>query len=736
MDKILIRNARLIADDAVTENRADLLIRGDRIERIGIGLKAENARIIDARGLVAAPGLVDVHVHFRDPGFIYKEDIHTGAKAAAKGGFTSVVMMGNTDPCPDSPVILGEVLERASKEDINIYSAANVTKGMLGRELTGHEELKKAGAVCFSDDGRPILDEELLTEAFKRAALLGMPVSLHEEDPAYIKNNGINEGTVSKALEMGGSDRMAEISLVKRDIELAIRTGVCLDIQHISTKEAVEHIREGKKRGGDIHAEATPHHFTLTEEAVRVFGTNAKMNPPLRTEEDRLAIIEGLRDGTIDIIATDHAPHSRDEKGQDFTKAPSGITGLETAFALGITELVDKGYLTLEELIRLMSSNPARVFGLEAGRLAEGDKADIVIFDPEAEWIFREEDQESKSFNSPFYGRRLKGRILYTICKGRIVYDAGKGEGADPGAVQSPACGGQERLIAPSRSQMKGRIKYKERARVVSQERLAEGIFSLWMETEIAKIAVPGQFISVYTKDPSRLLPRPISICETAGNMLRIVYRTVGVGTKEFSGYKSGDFIEVLGPLGNGFPKEEETALLIGGGIGLPPMLALAKSRPADKNIIVAGYRSSDMFLLKELSEHGTLHIALESLKDAVPGESAKAREEYRIAEELLENGIIASCTGGNVLDAIRENSLKEKVLFACGPTPMLRALKDFSREENIRAWFSLEQRMACGVGVCLACVCDTKETDEHSKVNNKRICREGPVFSSEEVIL
>ncbi len=735
MDEILIKNARLIGSEAVTENRADLLIADGRLKKIGTGLKAENARIIDAGGLAAAPGLVDVHVHFRDPGFIYKEDIHTGARAAAKGGFTSVVMMGNTKPSIDSPEILSELLERAAEEEINIYSAANLTKGMLGKEVTCLEELKRAGAVCFSDDGHPVLDEKLLKEALKRAAVLRVPVSLHEEDPAYIKNNGINEGAVSKALETGGSDRMAEISLVKRDIELAIETGARLDIQHISTKEAVELVREGKRRGGDIHAEATPHHFTLTEEAVKVFGTNAKMNPPLRTEEDRHAIIEGLRDGTIDIIATDHAPHSRNEKGQEFTKAPSGITGLETAFALGITELVDKGYLSLEELIRLMSCNPAKIFGLEAGRLTEGEKADIIIFDPEAEWIFREEEQESKSFNSPFYGRRLRGRILYTICNGRVVYDAGAALADHPGPAVTQR-DEKQRFITPVRAGAEGWMKYKERARVISQERLAEGIFSLWMETEIAKVSVPGQFISVYAKDSSRLLPRPISICETEGNRLRIVYRTVGGGTKEFSGYESGDMIEVLGPLGNGFPEEEETALLIGGGIGLPPMLALAKSRPADKNIIVAGYRNSDMFLLNELAEHGTLHIALESLKDASFGESGEISEELRIIKELLEKGVIASCSGGNVLDAIRENSLKERVLFACGPTPMLRALKDFSQKENIRAWFSLEQRMACGIGVCLACVCDTKERDEHSRVNNKRICREGPVFSSEEVIL
>ncbi len=441
MEDILIKGARVIDPAEGVDEPLDVLIKNGIIAELYRPVQREEkafeepcgTKVIEAAGLCMAPGLIDVHVHFRDPGFTYKEDIHSGAMAAAKGGFTSVVMMANTRPSVDSADILKDVLDRADKEGINIYSAANMTKGMAGKEKTDLSALKRAGAVCISDDGKPVLDGELLMEAMKEAAELKLPVSLHEEDPAFIKNNGINEGETARFLGIGGSDRQAEISMVKRDIELALKTGACLDIQHISTKEAVELVRDGRKRGGDIHAEATPHHFTLTEKAVLEFGANAKMNPPLRTEEDRLAVIEGLKDGTIDIIATDHAPHSMEEKGlaisedgrfdaESFLKAPSGITGLETALSLGITELVEKGHLGLSKLIELMSPSPAKIYGLPAGTLKKGARADLILFDPAEEWVFMKGEEVSKSENSPFYGRRLKGRVRMTFCGGEIVY--------------------------------------------------------------------------------------------------------------------------------------------------------------------------------------------------------------------------------------------------------------------------------------------------------------------------
>lgn len=282
------------------------------------------------------------------------------------------------------------------------------------------EQLGKSGASGFTDDGKPILDAGLLRAAFLEAARLDLPISLHEEDPALIVNNGINRGAVSEKLGIGGSPAEAEISMVERDCRLAEETGARVNIQHISTAGAVEAVRRSKQRGSRVTAEAAPHHFTLTEDAVLTYGTLAKMNPPLRTESDRLAVIEGLRDGTIDLIATDHAPHSPEEKALPLTEAPSGILGLETAFALGVTQLVKPGYLSLMELMKKMSLNPARLYGLPCEGIAAGAPADLVLFDENEAWTV--ERLHSRSSNSPFLGWKLTGRIHFTICGGEIVY--------------------------------------------------------------------------------------------------------------------------------------------------------------------------------------------------------------------------------------------------------------------------------------------------------------------------
>ncbi|MBQ9489153.1 MAG: dihydroorotase [Lachnospiraceae bacterium] len=384
--------------------------------------EAGEVREIDAEGLIVAPGLVDVHVHFREPGFTYKEDIQTGARAAAKGGFTTVVLMANTKPANDNAETLSEVLEKGRQTGIHVLSCVNVTKGMKGEEIVPMEELAKAGAVGFMDDGVPILKEELVREAMKRAKAIGLPVSFHEEDPKFIENNGVNRGKASEYYGIGGSSRDAEITLSARDIEIAKETGADIDIQHISTKEAVELVRKARAAGyANVHAEATPHHFTLTEEAAIKYGTNAKMNPPLREEADRLAIIKGLQDGTIEMIATDHAPHSAEEKARPITQAPSGIIGLETSLALGITELVDKGYLSMMELLERMSMGPARVYHLNAGYLAEGGPADLILIDKEAEMI--PGNYASKASNTPFTGWKLRGRVKMTICSGKIAWE-------------------------------------------------------------------------------------------------------------------------------------------------------------------------------------------------------------------------------------------------------------------------------------------------------------------------
>ena len=400
----------------------DILMEKDKIVEIGKNLAVldKKCKVINAEGLLVAPGLVDVHVHFRDPGFTAKEDIISGAASAAKGGFTTVVLMANTKPCVDTVETLQYVLDKGKITGIHVTTCANVTMGMKGMELTPMKELAEAGAVGFTDDGIPLLDEELVKNAMEEAAKLDMPISFHEEDPTLIVNNGINRGKASAHYGIEGSLREAEISLVERDLKLAALTGANIDIQHISTKEAVELVRQAKKTCGNIHAEATPHHFTLTEEAAITYGTLAKMNPPLREEEDRLAIIAGLVDGTIDMIATDHAPHTKEEKEKPLTEAPSGIIGLETALALGITKLVDGGYMTMEKLLRLMSTNPAALYHLDAGYLAEGGPADVILIDTASAWVPGE--YASKSSNTPFTGWELTGEVKMTICDGKVVY--------------------------------------------------------------------------------------------------------------------------------------------------------------------------------------------------------------------------------------------------------------------------------------------------------------------------
>ncbi|MCM1113680.1 MAG: dihydroorotase [Muribaculum sp.] len=431
---LLIRNGYLIDPKSGREGNYDVLTDGDKIIRIGrVGQdmkKPVRCEVIDAKGLVVAPGLVDVHVHFREPGFTHKEDIATGAAAAAKGGYTTVVMMANTKPPIDNEETLQSVLKRADETDIHVTTCANVTVGMKGVTLTDMEKLAACGAAGFTDDGIPILDEGIVRQAMERAARLDLPVSFHEEDSRLIAQNGVNRGQASAHLGIEGSPREAEIVLIDRDLKLALETGACVNIQHISTAEGVELVRRAKAkstggngsnvRGRNLHAEATPHHFTLTEEAVIRCGTLAKVNPPLRTEEDRQAIIRGLADGTIDIIATDHAPHSEEEKAKPLTEAPSGMIGLETALSLGITELVQKGYLTMRQLLCAMSANPAAMYHLDAGYLAEGGPADLVLIDPTETFVAG--DFASKAKNSPFTGRELMGMVKATICAGRVVY--------------------------------------------------------------------------------------------------------------------------------------------------------------------------------------------------------------------------------------------------------------------------------------------------------------------------
>lgn len=427
---IILKNVRLLDPCTKTDDIKDIVISEGKVARMGKELSldaalmaranGERLEVYDCSGLCAAPGFVDVHVHLREPGFEYKEDIESGARAAAKGGFTTIVAMANTKPPIDSAELIFDILKKGRKTPINVKTCACVTKEMKGEELADLKELKEAGAVGFTDDGKPILNGNLVKEAMRISRNLKMPLSFHEEDPKYIKENGINHGIYSEKLHVFGSDRQAEISMVVRDCKLAKETGATISIQHISAKESVEAVRKAKSQGIRVFAEATPHHFSLTDKDIVKYGTLAKMNPPLREEADRMAIITGLKDGSIDMIATDHAPHSMEEKNRDFLDAPSGIIGLETSFSLGLMNLVRPGYLSLLELMNKMSYQPAKLYNLDRGILREDEIADIVVFDINKKWYY--DKSESKSSNSPWLNSELEGKIVYTICHGEVVY--------------------------------------------------------------------------------------------------------------------------------------------------------------------------------------------------------------------------------------------------------------------------------------------------------------------------
>jgi dihydroorotase len=419
---ILIKNGRVIDPKTKRDEITDVVLEEEKILLVGAAPEGNYECVIDATGCIVSPGLIDVHVHFRDPGLTYKEDIVTGSRAAAAGGFTTVVCMANTLPTVDNVETLTDLLERAKSLPIKMLQTSAVTKGLKGEELVDFQAMKEAGAIGFTDDGIPIMDTGLVKKAMELAKECNMPISLHEEDPAFIDAPGVNKGKVSEQLGYGGASSLAEDVMVARDIAIAMETGASVDIQHISSGTSVDFVRFAREHGANVVAEASPHHFSLTEEAVLEHGTLARMNPPLRTEEDRLKIIEALKNGTITIIATDHAPHSAEEKAQPLEKAPSGIIGLETALALGVTNLVQAGHLTMMELLEKMTINPANLYHLEQGSIEAGKPADLVIFNENESVIV--DKFYSKASNSPFIGAKLNGKIKYTICNGKVVFES------------------------------------------------------------------------------------------------------------------------------------------------------------------------------------------------------------------------------------------------------------------------------------------------------------------------
>ncbi len=419
----LIKNGRVIDPKSQFDARADILIDGQKIIAIGQDLTQADAEIIDATGKIVAPGLIDGHVHFREPGQTHKEDIHTGSLSAARGGFTTVVMMANTNPTVSTVETLTEVLSSAAREKIHVKSVATITDQFDGQTLTDFESLLKAGAAGFSDDGIPFTDAGRVRRAMQKAASFDTILVLHEEDPQLTGVLGINDGAIAHQCGVIGAPTVSEYSMVARDAMLALDTKARVHFQHLSAGESVDVVRFAKAMGARITAEVTPQHFSITEDAILTHGTNAKLNPPLRRTSDIEKLIIGLQDGTIDVIATDHAPHTHAEKDQEITKAPSGMTGLETSLSLGLTHLVAPGHLSVMALLEKMTSNPAQVLGVDAGYLAENGPADLVIFDAD---VTREvtDDFASKASNSPFVGDQLQGVIAYTICDGDIVYQS------------------------------------------------------------------------------------------------------------------------------------------------------------------------------------------------------------------------------------------------------------------------------------------------------------------------
>ena len=420
---VLLKNGKLIDYATMTDDYFDILIEDNKIKEISKNINKKADKVIDCTDLFIIPGMIDMHCHLREPGFEQKETIETGMKSAVKGGFTTICPMPNTNPTCDSAFILQRIQNEAKRVGVcNVLPYASVTKGELGEELTDFEELKKAGAIAFSDDGMPVIRAKIMRDALIEANRLSTFVASHCEEKELGKG-AINAGKIADKLNVEGVLPEAETLMAAREVELAEINNVHAHVCHISAKETARLIRDAKKRGVKVTCETCPHYYSFTEEEVLNSGTNAKMNPPLRKKDDMQEIIKALQDGTIDCIITDHAPHTKEEKEVGLEKAPNGIIGFETALAATVTNLVDKGYISYLDMVRLTSYNPAKILNLDKGSLQKGKVADITIFNPNEEYIYQKEDIVSKSKNTPFIGKKLKGRVKYTIVNGNIVYE-------------------------------------------------------------------------------------------------------------------------------------------------------------------------------------------------------------------------------------------------------------------------------------------------------------------------
>ena len=439
---LLIKNGRIIDPATKTDHVSDLLVVDGVVRHIGsvdmdtinvvygddISSEKQKLTTIDATGCIVSPGLIDMHVHFRDPGQTHKEDLITGQKAAAKGGFTTVCCMPNTNPVIDSKKIVKYIVNKNNDNKyINVLPVGSVTKGMKGKKITNIAKLKAAGICAISEDGKSVMDEEVYSKAMKKAADLDVPVLAHCEEINLVKGGVMNADDNAKKLGLKGITNEVEDIIAQRDINLAEKFGTTLHLCHCSTKDSVEMLKVAKAKGVKVSGEVCPHHFTLTTDDIPSNDANFKMNPPLRTAEDRDALIKGLSEDILEVISTDHAPHSKEEKQGGFEKSPFGIVGLETSVGLTVTKLVKPGHITLTQMIEKMSTNPAKILGIEKGTLEEGSAADITIINPDEEWIVYKKDFESKGKNTPFDGYKLSGKVKYTIVDGEVVYSDKEG---------------------------------------------------------------------------------------------------------------------------------------------------------------------------------------------------------------------------------------------------------------------------------------------------------------------
>lgn len=428
MSALLITGGRVIDPASGGDARADILIRDGRIESVGTGLHDSEAVVFDATNAIVAPGFIDMHVHLREPGIEHAETIETGARAAAAGGFTSICCMPNTLPVNDSATVTSYIVQRAREvAEVNVFPIGAITKGSLGEELAAIGSMRAAGIVAISDDGRPVMNARVMRRAMELARAFDLPVIDHCEDLNLSAGGDMHEGVESVRLGLGGIPSASEDVMVARDLLLAELTGARFHVAHLSTRRSMEMVAFAKIRGLKVSCEVTPHHFSITDEELSTYDSNYKMKPPLRHRHDRSAVIKGIVDGVVDAIATDHAPHAGNDKMQEFERCPFGITGLETAIGLSLSELVHEGHITVNRLVALFTTGPANILKLDRGTLAPGAPADVTIFDLDTEWTYDVQQSLSKSRNSPFGGRRFRGGPVATIVGGEIVWNRDSG---------------------------------------------------------------------------------------------------------------------------------------------------------------------------------------------------------------------------------------------------------------------------------------------------------------------